>query len=56
MAGILSHKVRFKKVSIKALIQRLEGPEPSYPVYYMGKTIKFERPEVPGKEYRWLSS
>ena len=46
-------KVTFKKLNGKALVQQLAGTEPAYPVYYFGKTIKIERPEVPGKEYRW---
>lgn len=49
----LTSKVTFKKLNGKALVQQLDGTEPPYPVYYFGKTIKFERPEVPGKEYRW---
>jgi len=45
--------VTFKKLNVKALIQQLDGSEPAYPVYYFGKTVKLERPEVPGSEYRW---
>ena len=46
-------RVTFKKINAKALVQQLDGPEPPYPVYQFGKTLKFERPEVPGKTYRW---
>ena len=49
----LTPPVTFKKLNVKSLVQQLEGSEPAYPVYYFGKTIKSERPEVPGKTYRW---
>ncbi len=53
MAKPISPKVIFKKVSVKALVQQLDGaPEPPYPVYRLGRTIKTERPEVPGQPYR----
>ena len=45
--------VTFKKLNVKAVVQQLAGTEQAYPVYYFGKTVKVERPEVPGKEYRW---
>lgn len=54
MARAISKKVIFKTVSAKALIQQLEGPESPYPVYRMGSTTKFERPNPPGRPYRWL--
>jgi len=47
--------VTFKTVSAKALVTQLEGQEPPYPVYYLGDTIKFERPEVAGEKYRWAA-
>lgn len=47
-----SPKVRFKRFNVKALITQVEGPEGPYPVYRMGSTNKFERPEVPGQTYR----
>ena len=46
-------KVKFRKVNVKSLVQQIEGREPPYPVYRFGKVIKTERPEVPGKTYRW---
>jgi len=49
----LTRTVTFKKLNVKALVQQLDGAEPAYPVYYFGKTIKYERPEVQGKKYRW---
>jgi len=47
-------KVRFKRISGKALVRQLAGAEPPYDVYRFGATRKFERPEVPGKPYRWI--
>ncbi|MCJ8292921.1 MAG: hypothetical protein MJK15_00810 [Colwellia sp.] len=49
----LTRPATFKTLNVKALVQQLDGVEPAYPVYYFGKTVKFERPEVPGQEYRW---
>ena len=49
----LTRKVTFKTLNVKALVQQLAGTEPAYPVYYFGKIVKFERPEVPGQTYRW---
>jgi len=48
-----SEKVTFKKLNVKALVHQLDGVEPEYPVYFFGRTVKTERPEVPGQEYRW---
>ena len=48
-----SAKVTFKTLNVKAMVQQLAGTENPYPVYYFGSQIKFERPEVPGQEYRW---
>jgi hypothetical protein len=48
--------VRFKKIDGKSLVHQLDGPEPAYPVYRFGRRLKFERPEVPGGEYRWRSN
>jgi len=45
--------VRFRKVSGKAIVHQLEGPEKPYPVYRF-PLLKFERPERPGQTYRWL--
>ncbi len=50
----ISKKVRFKKVNAKSFINQIEGREPAYPVYRFGSVSKFERPQVPGKPYRWL--
>lgn len=47
--------ITFSKRSVKAIIQQLDGQEPPYPVYYFGRTIKTERPERPGKCYRWVT-
>lgn len=52
----MSQKVRFKKVSAKALVQQVAGPEAPYPVYRFSPRPKFERPTPPGQEYRWISS
>lgn len=42
-----------RKVNVKALVRQLDGePEQPYPVYRMGGTYKYERPEVPGQTYR----
>lgn len=49
----LSRPVTFKTLNGRALVHQLDGPEPAYPVYYFGKTVRFERPEVPGQPYRW---
>ncbi len=46
-------RVRFKKFNMKAEVQKLMGQEPPYPVYQFSRRIRFERPEVPGTEYRW---
>ncbi len=51
---VKSPTVIFRKINASALVQQLEGPEPKYPVYTFGSTRKFERPEHPGNEYRWL--
>lgn len=51
---VKSPTVTFRKINASALVQQLEGPEPKYPVYTFGSTRKFERPEHPGNEYRWL--
>jgi len=56
MAAPISRPVRFKTISAKALMLQLDGPEQPYPVYRMGNTLKFERPEVPGAQYRWITS
>ena len=53
MANI-STKVRFKKRNVKSLVMQLSGREPAYPVYRLGGTVKYERPEVPGNTYRWI--
>ena len=52
MAGPLSQRVTFRKISAKELQQTIVGPEPQYPVYRFGRHIKFEYPEVPGQTYR----
>ena len=52
---VSSPEVTFKQINAAALINQLEGPEPKYPVYHFGSTDKFERPEHPGSEYRWLA-
>ena len=49
----LSRPVTFKTLNVRALVQQLDGTERAYPVYYFGRTIKIERPEVPGQTYRW---
>jgi len=47
--------VRFKKVTIKAIVQQLDGQEKPYDVYrFSGRRRKFERPILPGTTYRWL--
>ena len=56
MPRAISPKVTFRRVSAKSLMLQLDGPERPYPVYYFGKTVKFERPERPGQPYRWLTS
>ena len=48
----LTSKVTFKKVSAKALVQTVSGPEQAYPVYRFSGRYKWERPEVPGSTYR----
>lgn len=53
MAKKISPRVRFRKQSMRALMLQIDGQEPPYPVYYFGSVIKFERPERPGKPYRW---
>ena len=53
MTAPLTRRASFKQLNVRALVQQLDGPEPAYPVYYLGKTVKFERPEVPGQTYRW---
>ena len=45
-------RVRFKTVGVKALVNQLSGQEPAYPVWRLGASVKFERPEVPGQTYR----
>ena len=48
--------VRFKKQSMKALVNQVAGQEPRYPVYFFsGGNVKTERPERPGQKYRWAS-
>ena len=47
------NRVTFKTLNVKAMVQQLAGTESAYPVYYFGSQTKFERPEVPGQEYRW---
>lgn len=49
-------KVTYKHVTIKSLVQQLDGRERPYAVYRFGKRFKTERPEVPGAPYRWLTS
>jgi len=49
----LTSSVTFKKINVKGVVQQLAGTERAYPVYNFGRTAKFERPEVPGSEYRW---
>lgn len=48
-----SQRATFKQINGKAIVEQLAGPERAYPVYYFGKIVKFERPEVPGQTYRW---
>ncbi len=50
----LTRPATFKKINVKALVYQLDGVEREYPVYYFGKTIKYERPEVPSQDYRWV--
>jgi hypothetical protein len=50
---VYSAQVTFKKINVGGLIQQLDGPERNYPVYQFGSELKFERPEIPGSEYRW---
>lgn len=53
MANPLTRVVSFRQMSAKAVVQQLDGTELPYPVYYLGRTIKFERPVAPGQTYRW---
>ncbi len=53
MANPLTRTATFRQMSAKAVVQQLDGVERPYPVYYLGRTIKFERPESPGQTYRW---
>jgi len=53
MANTLTRTATFKTLNVRALVQQLDGTEQAYPVYYFGKTIKYERPEVAGATYRW---
>ena len=46
-------QVRFRTINAKSLVEQLAGQEPPYPVYYVGNTVKFERPEQAGRPYRW---
>ena len=46
-------RVKFQKFSFKSQVDQLAGRETPYPVYYFGRTVKFERPEIPGTTYRW---
>lgn len=50
---VYSAQVTFKKINVGGLVQQLDGPERNYPVYRFGNEVKFERPEIPGSEYRW---
>ena len=53
----MTRPVRFRRRNAKSLVSQLAGPEPRYPVYrFGGPHNKFERPEVPGQPYRWLST
>lgn len=54
MAKLISQPVRFKKISVKKLVNQVAGREPAYPVYRMGSATKFERPGVAGRPYRWI--
>ncbi len=56
MSHIKTPPVTFKTINGKALVHQLVGVEPPYPVYYFGKQVKLERPEVPGQQYRWITS
>lgn len=52
----MSQNVTFKKVSAKALVQQVAGPEQAYPVYRFSPMPKFERPTPPGQQYRWITT
>jgi hypothetical protein len=45
MATIPKRKPLVRKISAKAVVEAIEGPEPPYPVYRFSRRVKFERPK-----------
>lgn len=52
----ISKKVIFRSVNAAALMQQVAGSEAPYPVYRFTNKYKYERPQSPGRPYRWISS
>lgn len=50
----LGKRVTFRRRNMKSVVIQLSGRELPYPVYRLSGVYKYERPEVPGQQYRWL--